>query len=161
MNGAPPATAPGLFAHTQMPSAVLFACNFNAVRSPMAEALMKYLYGHIVYVDSAGVRAQALDPFVIEVLDEIGIDIAKHKPKSFDDLEDTSFDLVVTLTPEAQHKAMEMTRTMAVDVEYWPTPDPTAAAGSREQVLEAFRQVRDRLMAKIKERFGPLAPAKG
>jgi protein-tyrosine-phosphatase len=161
MNGAPPATAPGQFAPAQMPSAVLFACNYNAVRSPMAEALMKYLYGHIVYVDSAGVRKQALDPFVTEVLDEIGIDIAKHRPKTFDDLEDTSFDLVVTLTPEAQHAAMEMTRTMAVDVEYWPTPDPTAAAGSREQMLEAYRQVRDRLMAKIKERFGPLAPAKG
>lgn len=144
-----------------MPSAVLFACNYNAVRSPMAEALMKYLYGHIVYVDSAGVRKQALDPFVTEVLDEIGIDIAKHKPKTFDDLEDTSFDLVVTLTPEAQHTAMEMTRTMAVDVEYWPTPDPTAVTGSREQMLDAYRAVRDRLMAKIKERFGPLAPAKG
>ncbi len=122
---------------------------------------MKYLYGHIVYVDSAGVRKQALDPFVIEVLDEIGIDIAKHKPKTFDDLEDTSFDLVITLTPEAQHRALEMTRTMAIDVEYWPTPDPTAAAGSRDQMLDAYRQVRDRLLAKIKDRFGPLAPAKG
>lgn len=161
MNGAPHDTAPDPFAPAQMPSAVLFACNFNAVRSPMAEALMKYLYGHIVYVDSVGVRQQAVDPFVVEVLDEIGIDIAKHKPKTFDDLEDTSFDLVVTLTPQAQHKAMELTRTMAVDVEYWPTPDPTAAAGSREQVLDAYREVRDRLMAKIKERFGPLAPAKG
>lgn len=161
MNGAHDDLAPGSIAAAQMPSAVLFSCNFNAVRSPMAEALMKYLYGHIVYVDSAGVRKMPLDPFVIEVLDEIGIDIAKHKSKTFDDLEDTSFDLVVTLTPEAQHKAMEMTRTMAVDVEYWPTPDPTAATGSREQMLDAYRQVRDRLMAKIKDRFGPLAPAKG
>ena len=127
----------------------------------MAEALMKYLYGHIVYVDSAGVRKQEIDPFVVEVLDEIGIGIARHKAKTFDDLEDTSFDLVVTLTPEAQHRALEMTRTMSIEVEYWPTPDPTAVTGSREQVLEAYRQVRDRLMAKIKERFGPLAPAKG
>ncbi len=161
MNGAHSYPAPGPFASAQMPSAVLFSCNFNSVRSPMAEALMKYLYGHMVYVDSVGVRAQALDPFVAEVLDEIGIDIAKHKPKTFDDLEDTSFDLVVTLTPEAQHKAMEMTRSMSVDVEYWPTPDPTAATGSRDQMLDAYRQVRDRLMAKIKDRFGPLAPAKG
>ncbi|MSP42814.1 MAG: arsenate reductase ArsC [Alphaproteobacteria bacterium] len=144
-----------------MPSAVLFSCNFNAVRSPMAEALMKYLYGHIVYVDSVGVRKSPVDPMVIEVLDEIGIDVTKHKPKSFDDLEDTSFDLVITLTPQAQHRAMELTRTMAVDVEYWPTPDPTAASGSREQVLDAYRALRDWLMAKIKERFGPLAPAKG
>lgn len=121
---------------------------------------MKYLYGHIVYVDSAGVRKQEIDPFVVEVLDEIGIGIAKHKAKTFDDLEDTSFDLVVTLTPEAQHRALEMTRTMSIEVEYWPTPDPTAVTGSREQMLDAYRQVRDRLMARIKERFGPLAPAK-
>lgn len=126
----------------------------------MAEALMKYLYGHMVYVDSVGVRKQDIDPFVVEVLDEIGISVEKHKAKTFDDLEDTSFDLVVTLTPEAQHRALEMTRTMSIEVEYWPTPDPTAVSGSREQMLEAYRQVRDRLMAKIKERFGPLAPAK-
>lgn len=161
MKGAPSDPAPRPFAPAQMPSAVLFSCNFNAVRSPMAEALMKYLYGHIVYVDSVGVRKSPVDPMVIEVLDEIGIDVTKHKPKSFDDLEDTSFDLVITLTPQAQHRAMELTRTMAVDVEYWPTPDPTAASGSREQVLDAYRALRDWLMAKIKERFGPLAPAKG
>lgn len=145
----------------QMPSAVLFSCNFNAVRSPMAEALMKHLYGHIVYVDSVGVRKQPVDPFVIEVMDEIGIDISRHKSKTFDELEDTSFDLVITLTPQAQHKALELTRTMAVDVEYWPMPDPTATAGSREQVLDAYRQLRDRLMAKITGRFSPFAPANG
>ena len=145
----------------QMPSAVLFSCNFNAVRSPMAEAIMKYLYGHIVYVDSVGVRKQPADPFAIAVMDEIGLDISKHRPKTFDDLEDTSFDLVITLTPEAQHRALELTRSMAIEVEYWPMPDPTAAVGSREQVLEAYRQLRDRLMAKITQRFGPLAPAKG
>ncbi len=160
MNGGP--NTPGFDrAPDHMPAAVLFSCNFNAVRSPMAEAMMKHLYGHIVYVDSAGVRKQPVDPFVIEVMDEIGIDISRHKPKTFDELEDTSFDLVITLTPEAQHKALELTRSMAVDVEYWPMPDPTAAAGSREQVLEAYRQLRDRLMAKITQRFGPLAPAKG
>ncbi|HAK62658.1 MAG TPA: low molecular weight phosphatase family protein [Alphaproteobacteria bacterium] len=159
MKGAPhPATAGT--APERMPSAVLFSCSFNSVRSPMAEALMKYLYGHMVYVDSVGVRKQEIDPFVVEVLDEIGISVEKHKAKTFDDLEDTSFDLVVTLTPEAQHRALEMTRTMSIEVEYWPTPDPTAVSGSREQMLEAYRQVRDRLMAKIKERFGPLAPAK-
>ena len=145
----------------QMPSAVLFSCNFNAVRSPMAEAIMKYLYGHIVYVDSVGVRKQPVDPFSIAVMDEIGLDISKHSSKTFDDLEDTSFDLVITLTPEAQHRALELTRSMAIEVEYWPMPDPTAAAGSREQVLDAYRQLRDRLMAKITQRFGPLAPAKG
>ena len=144
----------------QMPSAVLFACNFNAVRSPMAEALMKHLYGHIVYVDSVGVRAQETDPFVIAVMDEIGIDISEHKPKTFDDLEDTSYDMVITLTPEAQHQALELTRTMAIEVEYWPTHDPTAVTGSRERILDAYRELRDSLMARIRDRFGPLAPAK-
>ena len=125
--------APGKTTRMQMPSAILFSCNFNSVRSPMAEALMKYLYGHIVYVDSVGVRAQEVDPFAVAVMDEIGIDISDHKPKTFDELEDTSYDLVITLTPEAQHSALELTRTMSIDVEYWPTPDPTAVAGSRER----------------------------
>lgn len=144
----------------QMPSAVLFSCNFNSIRSPMAEALMKYLYGHIVYVDSVGVRAQEVDPFAVAVMDEIGIDISDHRPKTFDDLEDTSYDLVITLTPEAQHSALELTRTMAIDVEYWPTADPTAVAGSREQRVEAYRALRDDLMKKIRTRFEPLMPAK-
>ena len=144
----------------QMPSAVLFSCNFNSIRSPMAEALMKYLYGHIVYVDSVGVRAQEVDPFPIAVMDEIGIDISDHKPKTFDELEDTSYDLVITLTPEAQHSALELTRTMAIDVEYWPTADPTAVAGSRERRVEAYRALRDDLMRKIRARFEPLMPAK-
>lgn len=143
-----------------MPSAVLFSCNFNSVRSPMAEALMKYLYGHIVYVDSVGVRAQEPDPFAVAVMDEIGLDISDHKPKTFDELEDTSYDLVITLTPEAQHSALELTRTMAIDVEYWPTPDPTAVAGSRERRIEAYRALRDDLMHKIRMRFEPLMPAK-
>ena len=152
--------APGKTTRMQMPSAILFSCNFNSVRSPMAEALMKYLYGHIVYVDSVGVRAQEVDPFAVAVMDEIGIDISDHKPKTFDELEDTSYDLVITLTPEAQHSALELTRTMSIDVEYWPTPDPTAVAGSRERRVEAYRELRDDLMQKIRTRFEPLMPAK-
>ncbi|MEM9122790.1 MAG: low molecular weight phosphatase family protein, partial [Pseudomonadota bacterium] len=116
-----------------LPGAVLFACNFNAVRSPMAAAIMKHLYGQFVYVDSAGVRAGELDPFVVAVMEEIGIDVGGHRPRSFDQVEEGSFDLVISLTPEAQHKAVELTRTMAVDIEYWPTIDPTAVHGSREQ----------------------------
>lgn len=119
----------------------------------MGEALLKHLLGHRIYVDSAGVRAQEIDPFVIEVMDEIGIDVSKHRAKSFDDLEDTSFDLIISLSPEAQHQAVELTRTMACDVEFWNTFDPTLVEGSREARLQAYRGVRDQLKKRIEERF--------
>ena len=137
----------------ELPQAVLFACSQNAVRSPMAEAIMKQLYGKFCYVDSAGARAGDADPFIREVLDEAGIDLGKHKSKSFDDLEDASFDLVITLSPEAHHKTMDLTHTMAVDVEYWPIMDPTIVEGSREQRLDAYRAARDEIMRRIKARF--------
>jgi protein-tyrosine-phosphatase len=136
-----------------LPKAVLFACSMNAVRSPMAEAILKHLAGRHVYVDSAGVRPGELDPFAVAVMDEIGIDLARHRPKTFADLQDSSFDLVVSLAPEAHHQALEMTRTMAIDAEYWPTIDPTATMGSREQILDAYRAVRDGLFQRIKARF--------
>ena len=137
----------------ELPGAVLFACTLNSVRSPMAAAIMRHLFGKFVYVESVGARVGELDPFAVEVMDEIGIEIGKYKPKSFDDLEDGSFDLVITLSPEAQHKAVELTRTSAVDVEYWPTMDPTALEGSREQKLDAYRTVRDELLQRIRKRF--------
>jgi protein-tyrosine-phosphatase len=137
--------------------AVLFACTLNAVRSPMAAAMLRHLTRGGLYIESAGVRAGDLDPLAVEVMGEIGLEIAKHKPRRFEDLEDGSFDLVVTLSPEAQHKAVEMTRTAATQVEYWPTMDPTAVDGSREQRLVAYRAVRDQLMQRLKRRF--LAPA--
>jgi len=137
----------------ELPGSVLFACTQNAVRSPMAEGILKHLFGHRIFVDSAGVRGTVADPFMIEVMDEIGIDMSRHRSKSCDDLEDSSFDLVITLSPEAQHKAIELTRTMACDVEFWNTFDPTAMQGSREQILDAYRAVRDGLMRRIKERF--------
>ena len=137
--------------------AVLFACTLNAVRSPMAAAMLRHLTRGGLYIESAGVRAGDLDPLAVEVMGEIGLEIAKHKPRRFEDLEDGSFDLVVTLSPEAQHKAVELTRTAATQVEYWPTMDPTAVEGSREQRLMAYRAVRDQLMRRLKQRF--LAPA--
>lgn len=137
----------------ELPGAVLFACTFNAVRSPMAAAIMRHLYGKFVFVHSAGARAGDLDPMAAEVMEEIGIEIGKHKPRRFEDLEDTLFDLVITLSPEAQHKAMELTRTSAVEVEYWPTYDPTAVEGSRTQRLDAYRMVRDEMDRRIQARF--------
>jgi protein-tyrosine-phosphatase len=137
--------------------AILFACTMNAVRSPMAAALMRHLSAKSIYVESAGVRAGALDPLAVEVMEEIGLEIGKHRPRRFEDLEDGSFDLVITLSPEAQHKAVELTRTAATKVEYWPTMDPTAVEGSREQRLIAYRAVRDQLLERLKQRF--LSPA--
>jgi protein-tyrosine-phosphatase len=139
------------------PTSVLFACTLNSVRSPMAAALMRHLHGRQVYVDSVGVRAAEIDPFAVAVMDEIGIDIAGHQAKTFDELEDTSFDLAISLSPEAQHSAVELTRTMACEVEFWPTYDPTAVEGSREELLDAYRMVRDHLRQRILARF-PLGP---
>lgn len=137
----------------ELPGAVLFACTMNAVRSPMAAALMRHLYGKFVYVRSAGVRAGESDALAAEVMEELGIEIAKHKPRRFEDLEDESFDLIITLSPEAHHKALALTHTIAVDVEYWPILDPTAYEGTREQRLATYRQVRDDLRRRILNRF--------
>jgi protein-tyrosine-phosphatase len=140
----------------ELPGAVLFACTTNAVRSVMASAILRHLAGKRAYVASAGVRAGTPDPFVTAVMDEIGIDVSQHTPNTLQDLHDTSFDLIVTLSPEAHHHALELTRTMAVDVEYWPTIDATAMLGygTREQTLFHYRGVRDQLFDRIKKRFG-------
>jgi len=119
----------------------------------MGEALLKHLLGHKIYVDSAGVRPQEIDPFVVEVMEEIGIDLSHHRAKAFDDLEDTSYDLIISLSPEAQHSAVEMTRTMACEVEFWNTLDPSMIEGNRENRLDAYRQVRDFLKRRIENRF--------
>ncbi len=148
-------------AASRPPSAILFVCGLNSVRSPMAAAIARHLFPHSVYVASAGVREGEADGFVTAVMDEIGIDLSRHRPTTFEDLADTSFDVVVTLAPEAHHRALELTRTMAVDVEYWPTEDPTLVTGSREQRLDAYRRVRDGLMRKVKARFGWQAPPSG
>lgn len=138
------------------PQSVLFACALNSLRSPMAAGLLRQMMPGSVYVGSAGARTDQLDPFAVEVMAEIGVDISGHRPMTFaelDDWEGLNFDLIVTLSPEAHHAALELTRTLAADVEYWPTPDPTAAEGSREQRLDAYREVRDQLAARIRARF--------
>src|SRR5262245_3659394 len=144
------------------PQAVLFVCGMNAVRSPMAAALFRQYFRRSSYAASAGVKKGELDPFAVAAMDEIGIDIAKHKPMTFEELEDwegLNFDLIVTLAPEAHHRALEATRTLAAEVEYWPTPDPTGGEGSREQRLDAYREVRELLTRRIRERFA--SPSSG
>jgi protein-tyrosine-phosphatase len=138
-------------------SSVLFVCGRNAVRSPMARALADDLFKGRFYTASAGVNPGERDPFVDAVLAEIGLDLGSHRPRALEDLEDTNFDLAITLSPEAHHRTLELTRTQAIDVEYWPTMDPTLATGSREQILSSYREVRDRLAARIKGRLQPAA----
>ena len=145
------------------PRAVLFLCGHNIVRSPMAAALTEHYFGHALAVASAGVRKEDQDPFVIAVMDEIGIDLSRHKPRTLEELEeyeDFDFDLVISLSPEAHHAALELTRAHPMEAEYWPTEDPTLSEGNREQRLDAYRAVRDGLMKRIRERFaGEIAPS--
>ncbi|MCW9034579.1 MAG: arsenate reductase ArsC [Alphaproteobacteria bacterium] len=138
---------------SDLPSAVLFCCTMNAIRSPMAEGILKYLKGTRIYVDSCGVREGELDGFAIASMDEMGLDITGHAPKTFHNLEDSSFDLIISLSPQAQHSAVEMTRHMACEVEFWNTLDPSIIEGNREARLEVYRQVRDQLMQRIQARF--------
>lgn len=140
---------------SRLPGSVLFACSYNSVRSPIAESIAKHFYGNRIFFDSAGVRTEDVNGYAITVMEEIGIDIRDHSTKTIGDLNDSSFDLIITMTPEAQHQAIELTRTLAVDIEYWPTYDPTVVRGNRDEILDGFRKTRDDLLAKIKNRFGP------
>src|SRR5438445_11319293 len=146
------------------PQAVLFACGQNSVRSPMAAGLLHKMFPQTLYVKSAGVRKGELDPFAVAVMAELGQDISGHKPQTFEELEDwegLNFDLIITLSPEAHHKALELTRTLAADVEYWPTHDPTTIEGSRDQKLAAYRDVCDQLLLRIRRRFSKAGAASG
>lgn len=135
------------------PTSVLFACTTNSVRSPMAEVILKSLHGRRIYVDSAGIRSGEPDAFAQAVMQEVGLDLARHRPKSFEELDAIAYDLVISLSPEAQHRAVELTRTAAVEIEFWHIFDPTAVWGTRDQRLVAYRSVRDELTRRIRERF--------
>ncbi len=143
------------------PHAVLFCCNYNRVRSVMAEAMLKRHVGKAIFVESCGVRSMPeedkegfeVDPFVFAVLLEVGWDVAHHTSRRFDNLNDSSFDLVIALTPEAKARAEEVMRGQATEIEFWPTFDPTTVEGSRDHRMEAYREVRDELEALIERRF--------
>jgi protein-tyrosine-phosphatase len=143
------------------PSSVLFCCDYNAVRSPMAEGLMKKFYGKRIYVQSAGVKNELeVDGFSIAVCDEIDVHIEKHRVRSFHQMEEwgdkiDAYDLIVALSPAAQRQAQEYTRYHAIDVEYWPIFDPTGLGETREAKLAAYRQARDQIETRILARFGP------
>lgn len=150
--------------YVQSPQSVLFACGLNSVRSPMAAGLLQQMFPQTLYVRSVGVRKDKIDPFAVAVMAELGIDISAHKPMTFEELENwegLNFDLIITLSPEAHHKALELTRTLAAEVEYWPTHDPTGTAGNREQKLAAYREVMDTLLRRLRRRFAKVSAASG
>ena len=143
----------------QLPSSVLFCCDHNAVRSPMAEGIMKKLHGSRIFVQSAGVRADMeVDGFAVAVCAEIDVELGDHKSRSFDEMEKlgeriSEFDLIVALSPAAQRAALEYTRWYAIEIEYWPTLDPTGLGRTRDETLDAYRKTRDQILARVRDRF--------
>jgi protein-tyrosine-phosphatase len=148
-------------AQDKIPSSILFCCDHNAIRSPMAEGMMKKFYGRAAYVQSAGVKSDLeVDGFAIAVCDEIGVPLASHRSRSFEEMQDwgddlSQFDLIIALSPASQRMALEMTRYAHLEVEYWPIMDPTGLAQGREETLAAYRQTRDQIQARMRDRFGP------
>ena len=144
-----------------LPGSVLFCCDHNAVRSPVAEGLMKKLHGDRIFVQSAGVHHDLdVDPFMVVVAGELGVDISRHRAKSFDEMEEWgddmgSYDMIVALSPASQRRALEYTRHLSIEVVYWPTLDPTGIGERREQKLDAYRQTRDQILKSIVATFGP------
>lgn len=143
-----------------LPQSILFCCDHNAVRSPMAEGLMKKLYGTQCYVQSVGVKNDLeIDGFAISVCQELGIELSRHRSRSFDEMEEwgedlSSFDLIVALSPASQRRALELTRFFHLTVEYWPILDPTGLGETRETKLEAYRQTRDQIKTALIQRWG-------
>ena len=145
---------------SELPQSVLFCCDYNAVRSPMAEGIMKKLYGTDTYVQSVGVsNDMEIDGFSIAVCQELNVELDRHRSRSFDEMEQwgddlSSFDLVVALSPASQRRALELTRFFHLTVEYWPILDPTGLGETRDAKLSSYRQARDQIIAKMKDRFG-------
>jgi protein-tyrosine-phosphatase len=136
-----------------LPSSILFCCTMNEIRSPMAEGIMKRFHGARVFVDSVGVRQGGVDPLMVEVMAEIGVDMSRHRPKIFDALTDDSFDMAIALSPEAKLSAEDLTRYMHCDVRLWNISDPSLSEGTRDARLAAYRQTRDQLQQKILDLF--------
>jgi arsenate reductase len=145
----------------QLPQSVLFCCDHNAVRSPMAEGLMKKFYGMDTYVQSAGVHNDLeIDGFSIAVCQEMDVELSRHRSRSFDEMDRygddlSSFDLIIALSPASRDRALELTRLFHLDVEYWPILDPTGLGETREAKLDQYRAARDQIIERLKERFGP------
>ena len=143
------------------PHSVLFCCDHNAVRSPMAEGMMKKFYGQRAYVQSAGVKNDMeIDGFSIAVCAELGIELSRHRSRSFEEMREWGddlgqFDLIIALSPASQRTALELTRTYHLEVEYWPILDPTGLGETREAKLASYRQSREQIRQRMLDRFGP------
>lgn len=143
-----------------LPQSVLFCCDHNAVRSPMAEGLMKKFYGTGTYVQSVGVtNDMEIDGFSIAVCQEMDVELSRHRSRSFDEMEQwgddlSSFDLVIALSPASQRRALELTRYYHLEVEYWPILDPTGLGETREAKLESYRAARDQIITRLTDRWG-------
>lgn len=143
----------------EFPQSVLFCCDHNAVRSPMAEGIMKKLYGTGVYVQSAGVSNDLeIDGFAIAVCQEIEVELSRHRSRSFDEMDKlgddlSSFDLIIALSPASLRRALDLTRVFYLEVEYWPIMDPTGLAETRESKLRVYRQTRDQIIERLKNRW--------
>ena len=143
-----------------LPQSILFCCDHNAVRSPMAEGIMKKLFGTGTYVQSVGViNDLEIDGFSIAVCEEIDVELSRHRSRSFDEMEQwgdnlSSFDLIVALSPASQRRALELTRLFHLTVEYWHILDPTGIGETRETKLVSYRQTRDQIVNKLKEKWG-------
>lgn len=144
-----------------LPQSVLFCCDHNSVRSPMAEGIMKKLYGTECYIQSVGVKNDLeIDGFSIAVCAELGVELSRHRSRSFDEMEQwgddlSSFDLVLALSPASQRRALDLTQFYHLDVEYWQIIDPTGLGETREARLESYRQARDQIIEKLTSRWGP------
>ena len=136
-----------------LPGSVLFCCTMNEIRSPMAEGMMKRFHGTQVFVDSAGLRQGGLDPLMVEVMGEIGVDMSRHKPKMFENLNDDSFDVAIALSPEALEEVKEKMRYSNCDIRLWNITDPSLTEGSRDARLAAYRATRDQIQHKIFDLF--------
>ena len=143
-----------------LPSSVLFCCDHNAVRSPMAEGIMKKFYGTDTYVQSAGVKNDLeIDGFSIAVCQELGVELSRHRSRSCDEMEEWgddlgAFDLVVALSPASQRRALDLTRIYSLEVEYWPILDPTGLGETREAKLASYRNARDQIVERLVARWG-------
>lgn len=146
-----------------LPQSILFCCDHNAVRSPMAEGIMKQFFGTQTYVQSVGVNNDLeIDGFAISVCGEMGVELQRHQSRSFDEMEEfgddlSSFDLIVALSPASQRRALELTRVFHLEVEYWPIMDPTGLGETRDAKLDAYRQSRDQIIARLTAKWGEVA----
>jgi uncharacterized protein (UPF0262 family)/protein-tyrosine-phosphatase len=134
---------------------VLFVCSMNAVRSPIAAALARQAFPGRIITRSVGVNGGKADQFVHEVMEEIGIDMSVHTPHILDELVANRFDLVITLSDDAPD-AVARKGLDAGAVETWTMPDPSLVEGNRETVLGAYRDLRDHLLRRVRERLEPL-----